>query len=354
MKSQQPKKNNKALIIVVILAIIGIVVGILLFNNQNKKESSNNNKQVENNNNASSDLTEEGYTGTKQNITIATVGNVDHGKSTLTSAITKLYGEYITDEEISIAPEVSKNGIKYSATLVEYETQTRHYFHYDMPAHSDYVKAIISGSVKLDGAILVVSAPDGVMAQTREQLKLLQQSGVSKVIIYISKCDMLDDSKSISSLEMELRELISKYGFDGKNTPIIKGSALKAIEGDKDGETSIQELITSMDKWITKKTSTEKATSHTKFNAVVYLLTKEEGGSNTPLFSDYKPQISISNSRESATINLPSGIDMVMPGDSVDMTISFKKSTYFKKGDNFQMYKDGKLVGIGVVESIIK
>ena len=364
---QPPKKSKKGLVVVAVLAIIAVIAGIVLFGNQDKKEPTNNetpnNSEVENNNEqnneqqnnntgSSSDLIEEEYTGTKQNLTVATVGHVDHGKSTLTSAITKFYGKYKTADEIDGAPEVKKNGITYNASFVEYETTSRHYSHYDMPGHADYVKTIISGSVKLDGAILVVAATDGPMAQTREHLKLLHQAGVEKIVVYMSKCDMVDDNELLSLVEMEIRELVSEYGFDGDNTPIIKGSALKAIEGDKDGEASIRELITSMDKWLSKKENHEISYPHTKINAAVYVLSKEEGGRHTPFFNDYKPQISSSTARENGTITLPAGVEMVMPGDNVDMTITLEKAMSFKKGDNFQILEDGKLVAVGVIESI--
>lgn len=235
----EPKKSNKLLVIIAILTIIGLIACVFFFIFQVKKGFRLADEVIEGNN------------GSKQSITVATVGHVDHGKTTLTSAITKLYGKYITSDTISQAPEINKNGVKYRASLVEYESKTRNYYHYDLPEHEDYIKAIKSGSIKLDGAILVVSCADGPMKQTGEHLNLLQQAGVSKVIVYMSKVDMVDDEELLLLVESDIRNELKKYGFDAENTPIIKGSALKAIEGDKDGESSIRELVALMDNWIT-------------------------------------------------------------------------------------------------------
>lgn len=362
IQTKMPKGNNKIIIIVAILAIIGIIAGIFFLTNGNSKKTTNNKNnntqtQTENNNNnsnTSNDLTEKKYTGTKQNIIVATVGNKDHGKSTLTSAITKLYGKYVTTDAISSAPKISKNNVTYNASFVEYETQKRHYSHYDMPEHTDYVRSIVSGAVKLDGAILVVAAPEGPWAQTREQVKLLQQTGVDRIVVYMSKCDLIDDKDLLSLIENEIRDIIGEYGFDRDNTPVIKGSALKAINGDKNGEKSINELINSMDKWLTKKENKEISNPHTKFNAVIYALTKEEEGRHTPFFENYKPQFSFNNIDSTGTIEFPDDVDMVMPGDSVDMTITLEKAISFKKGDYFKIIEGGRLVGVGVVDSIIK
>ncbi len=364
--NEQPqKKSNKTLIIFGIIAIIAIIAGIFLFINRDEKETGNNeisnNSEIENNNmgeneqqnnsDSSNDLIEEEYTGEKQDLIISTVGHYDHGKSTLTSAITKFYGTYKTADEISNAPEVNKNGVTYNETLVEYKTSKNNYFHYDMPGHVDYIRSIISGAIKLDGAILVVSAADGPMPQTREHLMLLQKAGVNKIVVYISKIDMVDDEELISLVETEIKELIGEYGFDSENTPIIKGSALKAIEGDKKGETSIKELINSMDKWFTKRISNESSNSYTKFDATVYILTRDEDGRTAPFQDNYNAQFSISSTKENATITLPAGVEMVMPGDNLDVTITLENEMSLKKGDYFQILEGNKLVGVGIVKS---
>ena len=256
MNSQQPKKNNKVFIIIAIIAVIAIIAGIFLFTNQDKKEPVNNeppnNSEVENDNNNSSSNEEidDESTDSKQEISIVVIGQEDHGKTTLTSAITKLYGEYVSYEDVVDVDEYKYLGVKYNVSKVEYETQNRHYIHYDLLSHEDYVKSIISGAIEVDGAILVVSGADGVMPQTREQLKMLYNSGVSKVVVYISKCDIVKDESLLDLVEIEIRELLANYGFEGKDTPIVRGSALKAIEGDAEGEQSVRNLISEVDKWI--------------------------------------------------------------------------------------------------------
>ena len=372
---QQLKKKNSLFIIAIILTvvgIIGIVAGMFLFinhdkkesaengtgnniengNNQNSESNDNQNNDFDNNSSSTDDSVEEEYTGTKQNLVIATAGHVDHGKSTLTSAITKLYGEYKTADEIKAASNISKNGVTYRASFVEYETATKHYSQYYMPGYSDYVRSITSGAIKLDGAILVVAATDGPMFQTKANLKLLQQVGVNKIVVYINDSVMIEDKSRISLVREEIKKLIGTYGFDADNTPIIVGSASKAIQGDKDSEESVRNLINAMDRWFTKRVSNETAALHKKFNASVYVLTREENGRQAPFFSNYKPQISISTSIENSTIAFSENIDMVMPGDSVDLTITLENPVLLKKNDYFQVLEDGKLVGVGVVASI--
>lgn len=251
-----PKKNNKAFLIVAILAVAGIVTGIFLFFNQDKKDPINNensnNPEVENNNtnNGFDDVIDDEYTDSKQEVAIVAIGHEDHGKSTLTSAITKLYGDFVSYEDIVAADEYKYVGVKYKLSEVKYETENRIYTHYDLSSHEDYVKSIVSGAIEVDGAILVVSVTDGPMAQTREQLKLLYESGVPKVVVYLNKCDMVSDEDLIDLVEMQTRELLSEYGFDGDNTPIVCGSALKSLEGDVDGEQSVRNLVKEVDEWI--------------------------------------------------------------------------------------------------------
>ena len=367
--------NNKKTIIaiVAILAVLAIVAGIILFVNSDKKESvndkPNNNVVIEeeetdneeeaiteddNDSEVSNNLPKEEYDGPKESLTIVTVGHTDHGKSTLTSAITKLYGKYVTEDVISRAPEIHGSVIDYNASIVEYETATRHYYHYDMPGYVDYVKSLISGELKPDGAILVVAATDGPMPQTRDHLKLLNQLGVSKVVVYISKCDMVDDEELLDLVEMEIRNLLDEYDFDGDNTPIVRGSALEAIDGNKKEEKNIGELMDAVDEWIDKRTDSNKTSKHQEFNAVVYVLSKEEGGRHTPFFSDYRPQISIATSQETGIITLPEGVDMVMPGDNIDMTILLNNTVSLKVGDNFKITEGGRVVGVGTITEIIK
>jgi len=372
---QTPQNNNKnkniIIAAVVIIAVIAIIVGILLFVNSDKKESindkPNNNVVIEedeseediiteedNDSEISSDLPKEEYNGSKESLTIVTVGHTGHGKSTLASAITKLYGKYVTEEDISRAQEINGRVIDYNASIVEYETETRHYYHYDMPGNIDYVKSLISGELKPDGAILVVAATDGTMPQTRDHLKILNQLGVSKVVVYMSKCDMVDDEELLDLVEMEIRSLLDEYDFDGDNTPIVRGSALEALNGNKEEEKNIGKLMNAVDEWIEKRTYSNKTAKHKVFNAAVYILSKEEGGRHTAFFNDYRPQISIATAEETGIITLPEGVEMVMPGDNVDMTISLNNAVSLKLGDNFKITEGGRVVGVGTITEIIE
>lgn len=356
-------KTNKIVTIlmtfVIIIAIIWIVVGMFLFVNSDKKESNdnelNNNTKEENNDSSNSnvDLTEKEYTGSKQNITIATIGNEYYEKSALTSMLTKLYGKYVTTDQIVSAPEVTKNSIKYNASFIEYETQTKHYSHYDLPKKVDYIKALMSGSIKLDGAIFVVDAMNITTDVLRDNLKLLEQIGVSKIVVYINRVDMISDKELLDINENIIRDSLFNYGFDRDNTPIIMGSS-NALDGNKNGETSIHELMTSVDKWIDKKTSNEISSNHTEFKAGTYFLLEEENGKQASYTNNSKLQFLISSSTQNGTITLSKNIEKVVPGTSMDITVTLSKATSFKIGDNFQIYDEGKLVGIGVIESIVK
>lgn len=343
----KPKKNNKSFIIVSIIIVIGIIAGFLIFNNQFKKDNTDNN--IGN----SGNLDNGDSSVSKQSILVATLGQDDHVKSALTSAISKLYGNYKTVDEINMATEVKKNGVIYNASSVEYESQTKQYVHYNLPEHKDYVKMIISGAIKLDGAILVVSAPDVLLHQTREQLYLLQQSGVSRVVVYISESDMVDEDL-LYLLKGEIKDLLTEYGFDRNNTPIINGLALKSIEGDKNSETSIKELISSMDKWIIKRTDSETLSSHNKFKAHIYILSKDEGGSYMPFYNNSTSHFLISSSKINSNIILSEDSEFLMPGDNSDVTIILEKNVSLKKGDNFQISKDGKVIAVGSISSIIE
>ena len=386
----------------------------------------------------------------KPHVNIGTIGHVDHGKTTLTAAITKTLheryqlGEAVDFANIDKAPEERERGITISTAHVEYETPNRHYAHVDCPGHADYVKNMITGAAQMDGAILVVSATDGPMPQTREHILLSRQVGVPKMVVFINKCDMVDDPELLDLVEMEVRELLSEYGFDGDNTPIIRGSALKALEGDPKYVAAIDELMDAVDSWIdTPVRDTEKpflmsiedvftitgrgtvvtgrvergmlklndeveivgikdtrkvvvtgiemfrksldfaeagdnagvllrginredvergqvlakpgtVTPHKKFKAEVYVLSKEEGGRHTPFFSNYRPQFYFRTTDVTGVIELPQGVEMVMPGDNVSMTVELITKIALENGTEFSIREGGRTVGAGKVTEIIE
>ena len=388
-------------------------------------------------------MAKEKFDRSKTHVNIGTIGHVDHGKTTLTAAITKLFGHFVAYEDIDKAPEERERGITINTAHVEYETEKRHYAHVDCPGHADYVKNMITGAAQMDGAILVVSAVDGPMPQTREHILLSRQVGVPKIVVYMNKCDMVDDPELLDLVEMEIRELLGEYGFDTE-CPIIRGSALKALEGDPDAEQSIRDLMAAVDEYIpdperdtdkpflmsiedvftisgrgtvvtgrvergtlklndeveivglkpTKKTvvtgiemfrkSLDEAmagdnagvllrgiaredvergqvlakpgsvTPHHKFKASVYVLTKEEGGRHTPFFSNYRPQFYFRTTDVTGVIELPEGVEMVMPGDNVDMTVELIAPVALEKGTKFSIREGGRTVGAGVVSEIVE
>ncbi len=388
----------------------------------------------------------------KPHVNIGTIGHVDHGKTTLTAAITKTLherygtGEAVAFENIDKAPEERERGITISTAHVEYETPNRHYAHVDCPGHADYVKNMITGAAQMDGGIIVVSAADGPMPQTREHILLSRQVGVPKLVVFLNKEDMVDDPELIELVEMEVRELLSEYEFDGDNTPIVKGSALKALEdpqgpwGDK-----ILELMQAVDDWVptperdidkpflmpvedvfsitgrgtvatgrvergvlkvqdkiqivglhdepTETTCTGvemfkklldqaqagdnigallrgvqrneiqrgqvlakpgSITPHTKFNAEVYVLTKEEGGRHTPFFNGYRPQFYFRTTDITGQIDLEEGVEMCMPGDNSRFIVELIHPIAIEEGLRFAIREGGRTVGSGVVTSIIK
>jgi len=387
----------------------------------------------------------------KPHCNIGTIGHVDHGKTSLTAAITKVLAEtggatFTAYDQIDKAPEEKARGITISTAHVEYETQNRHYAHVDCPGHADYVKNMITGAAQMDGAILVVSAADGPMPQTREHILLARQVGVPYIVVYLNKADMVDDAELLELVELEVRELLSKYDFPGDSTPIIKGSALKALEGDKSeiGTPSVVKLVEEMDKYIpvperlidgaflmpvedvfsisgrgtvvtgriergivkvndeieivgirpttkttctgvemfrklldqgqagdnvgvllrgTKREEVERGqvlakpgsiTPHTKFEAEVYVLTKEEGGRHTPFFKGYRPQFYFRTTDVTGAVELPAGVEMVMPGDNIKMTIELISPIAMEDGLRFAIREGGKTVGAGVVAKILK
>jgi len=389
------------------------------------------------------------YDRSKPHVNIGTIGHVDHGKTTTTAAITSVLSKqglakFEDYSNIDKAPEERERGITINTAHVEYETANRHYAHVDCPGHADYVKNMITGAAQMDGAILVIAATDGPMAQTREHILLSRQVGVPRMVVFLNKCDMVEDEELLDLVEMEVRELLSEYGFDGDNTPIVRGSGLKALEGDAAYEAKILELMDAVDAWIetpardtdkpflmpiedvftitgrgtvvtgrvergqlklndeveivglkeTKKTvvtgiemfrksldyaeSGDNAgvllrgvsredvergqvlakpgtvTPHTKFKAQVYVLTKEEGGRHTPFFSNYRPQFYFRTTDVTGVIELPEGVEMVMPGDNVEMTVELIAPIAIENGTKFSIREGGRTVGSGSISEIIK
>jgi elongation factor Tu len=396
-------------------------------------------------------VAKEKFVRSKPHVNVGTIGHVDHGKTTLTAALTKVMaethgGEVSAFDQIDKAPEEKARGITISTAHVEYQSTNRHYAHVDCPGHADYVKNMITGAAQMDGAILVVSAADGPMPQTREHILLARQVGVPYIVVYLNKCDMVDDAELIELVEMEVRELLSKYEFPGDDTPIVKGSALKALEGDTGelGAPSIVALVDAMDAYIptpervidkpflmpiedvfsisgrgtvvtgriergivkvndeveivgikdtvkttctgvemfrklldegqagdnvgvllrgTKREDVERGqvlakpgsiTPHTNFECEVYVLTKEEGGRHTPFFKGYRPQFYFRTTDVTGTIQLPEGVEMVMPGDNIKMTVELIAPIAMEEGLRFAIREGGRTVGAGVVSKILK
>ncbi len=383
----------------------------------------------------------------KPHVNIGTIGHVDHGKTTLTAAITKVLAgkngnEAVDFANIDKAPEERERGITINTAHVEYSTDKRHYAHVDCPGHADYVKNMITGAAQMDGAILVIAATDGPMAQTREHILLARQVGVPKMVVFMNKCDMVDDPELLDLVEMEIRDLLNEYDYDGDNTPIIRGSALKALEGDEKWVPAINELMDAVDEWIpTPERDTEKpflmsiedvftitgrgtvvtgrvergtlklneeveivgiketqktvvtgiemfrkqldfaeagdnagvllrgisreqvqrgqvlakpgtVTPHSKFEAQVYVLSKEEGGRHTPFFNNYRPQFYFRTTDITGVITLPEGTEMVMPGDNVTMSVELIHSIALEEGTKFSIREGGHTVGAGSVTKI--
>ena len=357
----------------------------------------------------------------KPHVNIGTIGHVDHGKTTLTAAITKVLAakggaEFMDYANIDKAPEERERGITINTAHVEYQTEKRHYAHVDCPGHADYVKNMITGAAQMDGAILVIAATDGPMAQTREHILLARQVGVPRMVVFLNKCDMVDDEELLDLVEMEVRELLTEYGFDGDNTPIIRGSALKALEGDPKYVKAIEDLMDAVDEWIPTPerdndkpflmsiedvfTITGRGTvvtgiemfrkqldyaeagdnagvllrgidrkdvergqvlakpgtvhPHKKFEAQVYVLSKEEGGRHTPFFTNYRPQFYFRTTDVTGVVTLPEGTEMVMPGDNVTMTVELIAPIAVENGTKFSIREGGHTVGAGSVTNIIE
>ncbi len=397
----------------------------------------------------------EHFDRSKPHVNIGTIGHVDHGKTTLTAAISKTLSEndgshgtanadFTAFEDIDKAPEERERGITISIAHIEYETESRHYAHVDCPGHADYVKNMITGAAQMDGAILVIAATDGPMAQTREHILLARQVGVPYIVVFLNKCDMVDDEELIDLVEMETRDLLTEYDFPGDDIPIIRGSALKALEGDAGYQDAIWELMEAVDSYIpTPARETDKpflmaiedvftitgrgtvatgrvergvcrvndeveiigiretqktvvtgvemfrklldeaeagdnvglllrgikreeiergqvickpgsVTPHTKFKGQVYVLTKEEGGRHTPFFTNYRPQFYFRTTDITGTVVLPDGVEMVMPGDNVEITGELIHPIAMEEGLKFAIREGGRTVGSGRVTEIIE
>ncbi|GAA0596993.1 elongation factor Tu [Virgibacillus siamensis] len=396
-------------------------------------------------------MAKEKFDRSKSHVNIGTIGHVDHGKTTLTAAITSTLhkksgkGTAMAYDQIDGAPEEKERGITIATSHVEYETDTRHYAHVDCPGHADYVKNMITGAAQMDGAILVVSAADGPMPQTREHILLSRNVGVPAIVVFLNKCDMVDDEELLELVEMEVRDLLTEYDFPGDDVPVVKGSALKALEGDADYEEKIYELMAAVDEYIptperdhdkpfmmpvedvfsitgrgtvatgrvergsvkvgddveliglaeksakTTVTGVEmfrklldyaeagdnigallrgvsrddinrgqvlakpgSITPHTNFKAEVYVLSKEEGGRHTPFFANYRPQFYFRTTDVTGVITLPEGVEMVMPGDNIEMAVELISPIAIEDGTRFSIREGGRTVGSGVVTTIEK
>ncbi|MBH2044856.1 elongation factor Tu [Neisseria meningitidis] len=393
-------------------------------------------------------MAKEKFERSKPHVNVGTIGHVDHGKTTLTAALTtilakKFGGAAKAYDQIDNAPEEKARGITINTSHVEYETETRHYAHVDCPGHADYVKNMITGAAQMDGAILVCSAADGPMPQTREHILLARQVGVPYIIVFMNKCDMVDDAELLELVEMEIRDLLSSYDFPGDDCPIVQGSALKALEGDAAYEEKIFERAAALDSYIptperavdkpfllpiedvfsisgrgtvvtgrvergiihvgdeieivglketqkttctgvemfrklldegqagdnvgvllrgTKREDVERGqvlakpgtiTPHTKFKAEVYVLSKEEGGRHTPFFANYRPQFYFRTTDVTGAVTLEEGVEMVMPGENVTITVELIAPIAMEEGLRFAIREGGRTVGAGVVSSVI-
>ncbi len=395
-------------------------------------------------------MAKEKFDRSKPHVNVGTIGHVDHGKTTLTAAITKVLAKnnpkiaFRSFDSIDNAPEEKARGITIATAHVEYETKNRHYAHVDCPGHADYVKNMITGAAQMDGAILVVAATDGPMPQTREHILLARQVGVPSMVVFLNKCDAVDDAELLDLVELEVRELLSKYEFPGDDIPVIRGSALNALNGDPEGEKQVEELMAAVDSYIPtperaidkpflmpvedifsisgrgtvatgriergivkvseqveivgiKDTRTTVVTGvemfkklldegragdnvglllrgvdrkeiergqvivkpgsikgHTKFKAEAYVLTKEEGGRHTPFFTGYRPQFYFRTTDVTGVAQLPEGVEMVMPGDNIAMTIELIMPIAMEKGLRFAIREGGRTVGAGTISDIIE
>src|SRR5438128_934382 len=297
----------------------------------------------------------------KPHVNVGTIGHIDHGKTTLTAAITKIQaakglGQFVAFDQIDKAPEERERGITIATAHVEYETPKRHYAHVDCPGHADYIKNMITGAAQMDGAILVVAATDGPIPQTREHILLARQVGVPAVVVYMNKVDAVEDKELLDLVELEVRELLSKYEFPGDDITIIRGSALKALEGDAGEDVGCLLRGTKREEIVRGQVLAKPGsiTPHTKFQAEAYVLTKEEGGRHTPFFNGYRPQFYFRTTDVTGVCTLPEGTEMVMPGDNVQLKIDLITPIAMDEGLRFPIREGGRTVGAGVVTKIFE
>src|SRR3989441_1176030 len=300
-------------------------------------------------------MAKEKFDRSKPHVNVGTIGHVDHGKTTLTAAITQVLNKQDpsitvrTFDSIDNAPEEKARGITIATAHVEYATANRHYAHVDCPGHADYVKNMITGAAQMDGAILVVSAVDGPMQQTREHILLARQVNVPAIVVFLNKCDLVDDAELLDLGELGGRELLGKYEVPGDGVPVIRGSALKAVAGGKGG--GGKEAGRERGMVLAKPGS---ITPHTQFESEVYVLTKEEGGRHTPFFKGYRPQFYLRTTDVTGTVELPAGVEMVMPGDNTKMTIELITPIAMEEQLRFAIREGGRTVGAGVATKILK
>src|ERR1700729_1661616 len=332
-------------------------------------------------------MAKEKFERTKPHVNIGTIGHIDHGKTTLTAAISRvLHDKYPAMnpnteafDQIDKAPEERPRGITISIAHIEYQTEKRHYAHVDCPGHADYIKNMITGAAQMDGAILVVAATDGPMPQTREHVLLARQVGVPYIVVALNKADMVDDEEILELVELEVRELLSTYEFPGDDVPVVRVSALKALEGDSEWGEKIVELMAACDDSIPEPVrDVEKAflmpvedvfsitergqviikpgtnTPHTEFEAQVYILAKDEGGRHTPFFNNYRPQFYFRTTDVTGVVHLPEGTEMVLPGDNTEMRIELIQPIAMEEGLKFAIREGGRTVGAGRVIKINK
>ena len=306
-------------------------------------------------------MAKEKFDRSKPHVNVGTIGHVDHGKTTLTAAITtvlakKGLSELRSFDSIDNAPEEKERGITINTSHVEYQTANRHYAHVDCPGHADYVKNMVTGAAQMDGAILVVAATDGPMPQTNEHVLLARQVNVPRIVVFLNKCDMVDDPEMLDLVELEVRDLLSKYEFDGDNTPIIRGSALGGLNGEAKWEDKIMELMDAVDKYIPdSQPEMDQAPSiHTKFTAEVYMLDINEGGRDTGYFDGDRLQFYFKTTDVTGEIQLPIEIDMVMPGETLDITIELIQPIKITEEEPFIIRDDECTVGLGRVATIIE
>ena len=326
-------------------------------------------------------MAKEKFDRSKEHVNIGTIGHVDHGKTTLTAAITKLFGKYVEYADIDKAPEERERGITINTAHVEYETEKRHYAHVDCPGHADYVKNMITGAAQMDGAILVVSANDGPMPQTREHILLSRQVGVPKIVVYMNKCDLVDERDTDKPFLMSIEDVFTISGRGTVVTGRVERGQLKLndeveIVGLKDTKKTVVTGIEMFRKSLDFAQAGDNAgvllrgiardevergqvlakpgsiVPHKKFKASVYVLTKEEGGRHTPFFSNYRPQFYFRTTDVTGVIELPQGVEMVMPGDNVDMTVELIAPVALENGTKFSIREGGRTVGAGVVSEI--